>query len=131
MDLSTFDVNDTLSLEGQWVPIGKTASLKIARMNNENYREFVKKKTKPFRSAIRAGQVDEELMTEIIIQAVARHILLDWKGITENKEELAYNTANAERVLRDKEPFRDLVMSLANDQQLFQEADLEDGAKNS
>lgn len=131
MDLSDFDVNDTLALEGQWVPIGKDASLRIAKLNNEKYREFVKKKTKPYRSAMRAGTVDEDLMVEIIVQAVARHVLLDWKGLTEKGEPLTYTVQAAERLLRDKEPFRDLVMSLAQDSQLFQEAEDEDAEKNS
>lgn len=130
MDLSTFDVNDKLSIEGTWVPISKDASLKVARINNEKYREFVKQKTKPYRSAIRAGSVDEDLMTEIVVQAMARHVLLDWKGLTEKGTDITYSVETAERLLRDKEPFRDLVASLANDQQLFQEAEQEDGEKN-
>ena len=131
MDLSTFDVNDTLSIEGKWVPISKSAKLRIARLNNENYRNFVKKATLPYKGAMRHGQVDEDLMTEIIIQACARHILLGWEGLTEKGEPVAYSVPKAEQLLRDKEPFRDLVMSLANDQQLFNEAEVEEGEKNS
>lgn len=130
MDLSEFDVSDTLSVEGRWVDIARGAKLRIARMNNEKYRDFIKKKTKPYRSAIRAGSVDEDLMTEIIIQAMARHILLDWEGITEKGSTLAHTVETAERILRDKEPFRELVASLASDQQLFQEAEVEEAEKN-
>lgn len=131
MDLSTFDVNDKLSIEGKWVPIGKDAKLRVARLNNENYRAYVKKATSPYKGAMRAGQVDEDLMTEIIIQAAARHILLGWEGLTENKEPVPYSVPKAEELLRNKEPFRDLVMSLANDQQLFNDAEIEESEKNS
>lgn len=131
MDLSTFDLDDKLSVEGQWVPIGKSAKLKIARLNNEKYREFIKQKTKPYRSAMRAGTVDDELMTEIMVQAMARTILLGWDGLTDKGEAVPYTIETAERLLRDKEPFRELVASLANDQQLFQEAEIADGEKNS
>lgn len=130
MDLSDFDLNDELSVEGRWVPIGKDAELKIARMNNEKYRDFVKKKLKPYRSAMRAGTVDDALTTEIVVMAMARHVLLDWKGLTEKGEPLAYAVETAERLLRDKEPFRELVASLATDQQLFQDADEEAAEKN-
>lgn len=131
MDLSEFDVSDSLSVEGQWVEVGKSASLRIARLNNEKYRDFIKKKSKPYRSAMRAGTIDEDLMTEIVVQAMARTILLDWKGLTEKGVEVLYSVEKAESLLRDKEPFRDLVTSLANDASLFQQVELEDAAKNS
>lgn len=130
MDLGTFDVNDELSIAGQWVPIGKGAKLRIARLNNEKYRDFIKLKMKPYRSAMRAGTVDEDLTTEVVVQAMARHILLDWEGLTEKGSAVVYTVEKAEELLRDKEPFRDLVMALANDQQLFQEAEIEAGEKN-
>lgn len=131
MDISNFDVSDSLSIEGQWVPIGRNARLKIARMNNERYRKYIKTKTKPYQSAIRAGTVDDELMIEIVVQAMARTILLDWEGLTENKAPIPYTVEKAEELLRNKEPFRELVASLANDQQLFQEEEVADGEKNS
>lgn len=130
MDLEDFDVNDALSVEGTWVPISKDARLRIARMNNEKYREFVKKKLKPYRSAMRAGTLDDELMTEIVVQGMARHILLDWEGMKEKGVLTPYSIDTAERWLRSKEPFRELVASLSTDQQLFQEADLEEASKN-
>jgi hypothetical protein len=131
MDLSEFDVNDTAAIEGQWVHIGKGAELRIAKFNNEKYRDFVKKKMKPYRSAMRAGSVDESLITEIVVQAMSRHVLLDWKGLTERGEPLTYSIEKAEQLLRDKEPFRDLVLTLSQDAAMFQEAEVEDGEKNS
>lgn len=130
MDLSQFDVSDELSTRGCWVSIGKDAKLRVARMNNESYREFIKKKTKPYRSAMRAGTLDEDLMTEIVVQAMARHILLDWDGLTEKGVKIPYTVEKAEDILRTKEPFRDLVLSLSQDQELFQEAEVEDAEKN-
>lgn len=130
MDLNEFSVNDKLSVEGKWVPIGKSAELRIARLNNEPYRDFIKKKLKPYKSAMRSGVVDDDLMTEVLVQAMARYILLDWKGLTEKGEALVYNIETAERVLREKEPFRELVASLANDADLFREAEIEEAAKN-
>lgn len=130
MDLSQFDVSDELSVRGCWVSIGKDAKLRVARMNNESYREFIKKKTKPYRSAMRAGTLDEDLMTEIVVQAMARHILLDWDGLTEKGAKIPYTVEKAEEILRTKEPFRDLVLSLSQDQELFQEAEVEDAEKN-
>ncbi len=131
MDLDNFTLDDNLSVSGKWVPISANASLLIARLNNEKYREFVKKKLKPYRSAMRAGSVDEDLMNKVVIQAVARHVLLDWKGLTEKGNPVPYSIEKAEEVLEAKEAFRDLVISLASDQQLFMEAEEEDSEKNS
>lgn len=131
MDLDSYNIDDKLSVEGKWVPIGKDAELKIARLNNEPYRDFIKKKLKPYKSAMRAGAVDDDVMTNVVIQAMARHILLDWKGLREKGEPLVYSLETCERVLRDKEQFRELVATLANDADLFREAEIEDGVKNS
>lgn len=131
MDLDSYSVNDKDSVEGKWVPIGKDAELKIARLNNEPYRDFIKKKLKPYKSAMRAGAVDEDVINAVVVQAMARHILLDWKGLKESGKPLIYSIEECERVLRDKEQFRELVAALANDADLFRDAELEDGAKNS
>lgn len=130
MDLDSYSVDDKLSVEGKWVPISATAKLRIARLNNEPYREFIRKKLKPYKSAMRAGSLDDSLMTEVVIQAMARHILLDWEGLKESGAELKYSLETCERILRDKEQFRELVAALANDADLFREAEIEDGVKN-
>lgn len=131
MDLDSYNIDDKLSVEGKWVPIGKNAELKIARLNNESYREFIKKKLKPYKSAMRAGAVDDDLLNAVVIQAMARHVLLDWKGLKEKGKPLVYSIEECERVLKEKEQFRELVAALANDADLFREAELEDGTKNS
>lgn len=131
MDLDSYKIDDKVSVEGKWVPIGKDAELKIARLNNEPYRDFIKKKLKPYKSAMRAGAVDEDLLNAVVVQAMARHILLDWKGLKESGQPLVYSIEECERILKEKEQFRELVASLANDADLFREAEIEDGTKNS
>ena len=74
----------------------------------------------------------DDKLTEILILATARHILLDWKGIKDEKEkDIKYSEQNAVALLTKYPDFRDIVADLANDSSLFKEEEEKEIVKNS
>lgn len=83
MDFSRFLTDEVAEVEGVWKPIGSGAEVRIARLNNPNFRKAFQAKSKANRALL--DQDDEaanELLENIMLELMARHVLKDVKGIT-------------------------------------------------
>jgi len=83
MDFSRFLTDEVAEIEGVWKPIGGGAEVRIARLNNPNFRKAFQAKSKANRALL--DQDDEaanELLENIMLELMARHVLKDVKGIT-------------------------------------------------
>ena len=109
-ELSIYEMYETdmvREVEGFWYKVSKKISVKMARAGGANL-EFSKEmelKTRPHRKrggAFEGDNVDIELATELMKEAFADKIILDWKGMT-NKEskKIAYSPAAARKLLID------------------------------
>lgn len=135
MDLTRFKADPVLEDEGVWTSVdaGTEASIKIARIGNRRYREAMTRRLKPFRRALRNGTLDEKVTEKITAEVLAETILLDWKGLTQNGVPLSYSPEAAKELLCDNrfKDFRDLVVELAGDLELYRQQDIEDAEKTS
>lgn len=134
MDLSRFKTDTALEDEGVWTTIDAAtdAEIRIARIGNRRYRETMARRLKPYRRALRAGTLDESVTERITAEVLAETVLLDWRGLTVGDEPLPYSRDKARDLLLDPafRDFRDLVVELAGELDLYRERDLEDAEKN-
>lgn len=134
MDLTRFKADPVLEDEGVWTSVdaGTEASIKIARIGNRRYREAMTRRLKPYRRALRNGTLDEKVTEKITAEVLAETILLDWKGLTQDGVPLTYSPDAAKDLLCDNrfKDFRDLVVELAGDLELYRQQDIEDAEKN-
>ena len=133
----SFEINELktdkkMEAEGVWVKEEGGLELKIARLDNPEYRRFVAKKSKPFRRQIARGNIESlsDKMENIIREAFARFILLDWKNLTEKGKELKYTYENAYRILGIKD-FFEIVESHAANAEIYRQETIKDAEKNS
>lgn len=56
----------------------------------------------PHREAIRAGKLDPALRRQIMAEALAAAVLVDWRGLTLSGEALAYDAETATNLLGDE-----------------------------
>jgi hypothetical protein len=135
MDLTRFKADPQLEDEGVWtsVDVGTGARIKIARIGNRRYREAMTKRLKPYRRALRNGTLDERVTEQITAEVLAETVLLDWQGLTDGGAPLTYSAEAARTLLCDTrfKDFRDLVVEMASDLELYRQQDLEDAEKNS
>lgn len=121
MDLKKdFSTNKKLEDEGVWIDIGDGAKLKIARAGNKQANAVSKQLAKPYMAQIQYGKLSDEVATQIAVEVMAKAILLDWKGIQYDGQEMPYNTDNAIKILTELPDFRDYVSQVANERKTFQ-----------
>jgi len=124
LPLSKFRSNPVKSEEGVWIEYPEEGfALKIARMGNAKY-------TQEIVSMRRGKQIASPLVEEISpsaveaiqMKAMAKHILLDWRGITDdNGEEIPFSPEKAYEIISDPQyrDFYTLVQTLAADAKNF------------
>lgn len=130
MDLKKFKTNQQSEQEGVWVPLDKGTKVLIARTGNPRYKEYLRNKLSPYRLQLKTNSMDEEVAQRIIIETLAKTILLDWEGIQENGETIPYNYANAVDILTKYKDFRELISTTAEEMDLFKDEEEKEVVKN-
>lgn len=138
MDIAKFRSDSRAEDEGLWVPLDGDggpdgARLKLARIGNRRYREAMQRRMKPYRRALRAGTLDEATAEAVTAEVLAETVLLDWRNLDLDGQRLAYSVETARRLLADPafRDFRDLVVELAGDMEVYRAREIEDAEKNS
>src|SRR5690554_1250966 len=121
MDVKKLKTDTDAEVSGVWVPIDDETELLIARLGNPRYRDAMARKGRPYRTAARNNTLPEDILTKILIEAIAETVLLGWKNFKEDGVELEYSPATAKRLLEDYPDFRDLVVGLAGDAELYRQ----------
>jgi len=125
-----FGVDEQLELNGQWFVLNNEkqpdgsiieVAVKIARTNNSRYRELLRQKLRPIQQSLQKGFFDGDSGDPILIEVMAKTIVLDWKGFTENGKPLAYSVEKAQDMLTKYKDFRNWVATNADDMQAYKE----------
>lgn len=127
-----FATDEALEVEGRWVEFDDKTSFKIARANNKAFARLFTREYNRNKVALTAkGEAAEKLATQLMIDTMAKAILVDWKGPVKLKgEDLStYSEDSAKRALAHKE-FRNWVQAQADDFEAYKAKQDEDEAKN-
>lgn len=95
MAIKITPVNEQLEVDGEWANY-RGVKLLIARNNNVNFKRIFKKLTKPYKMAIENDTMREEDSIDILSEAMADSILLDWNNFPGDIE---YSKENAKELL--------------------------------
>lgn len=115
MDIRQFKTDEKLEEEGTWFDLSDESSLKLARWGNKNAEGMLRKLQRPYRRMMAFRDLPDDLTSEMMVKVMAKHIIKDWKGFTDNGSDFLCNEENATRLLNESKDFRDLVTSLSND----------------
>ncbi len=131
MDLSRFKTDQKRCVEGVWVALDEETEIKIARYNNPQFRELMQKKLAPYKTLVRANRLGEDLAEKIMVEAYVETILLDWKNLLVDGQKVPYSKETAKKILQDSKysDFRELVVQLSQDMELFRSEEVEETVK--
>ena len=120
-----FGTNKDKEQEGAWVHIGGGVQVKVKRagMSNKPLEFDRAKMFRPFNKQIAAGTLDPDVLREINATLFARHVIIDWKGVTEGGKPVKFSK---EKFLEFAKLFPDFlteVIIAASEQQNFQDAE--------
>ena len=90
-----FATDDKLEQEGRWFPLGEGASCKIARTGNTRYKEMLRAKMGVYEASLQARLLDDDTGDAVLIEVMAKTILLGWEGWTDEGKEVVYSVATA------------------------------------
>lgn len=128
-----YAINLEAEVEGVWRTL-HGAEFLIARAGN---REFNKALAESYRKHQKALEADDEkadqLAAQIINEAIAEHIVKDWKNVGLKGKELPYSKDNVVKLLSMPElrDFREALLSLSEDVEAYRLQEEEAQTKNS
>ena len=117
-NFSSFATDITLENEGKWFPMSKTAQVKVARTGNAKYQELLQAKLKEAHLDSMPDKEANEVAEGIVIEVMARTVLLDWKGLTYQGKEAPVGVEMATTFLKVKD-FRKKIAELASNLDSF------------
>lgn len=110
-----FATDESLENNGTWFPLSDTAEILVARTGNKAYAKklsaLVERNQKLLDMKNDAADAKGE---EIMIEAMAETLLLGWKGLSFQGQDIEYSVANAKKLLSLRD-FRRQVMKFADD----------------
>ena len=120
MDLyKQYKTDEKKEVEGIWVPLSATARIKVARMGNPRYRDCIKRLSSPYRVAGINDQIPPEVYQQMVREAVAETILVDWEGLTSDGDPVPYTRDKALVFCTDLKDFYDFVLTAASSMETF------------
>ena len=133
MDLNNFATNVELSEEGVWCPVDAVTEIRVARYGNRKFQRLLQKLSAPYKVQMERQMMKDDVAEAVFIEALATAILVDWRGMTENGEPLPYSKENAIAVLSNPKlkDFRDLVVSLSQDAEMFRDEEVSEAKEKS
>ncbi len=126
-----FATNKDKENEGTWVELPGKARVLVARWGNIACREYFRRKTKGKDVAIQKRLLPEHVQDAIMIDVIANTILLGWENIFFDGKPFPYTTSNAIYALTELRDFRDTIVKLCEDENLYKLDQDEQIAKNS
>lgn len=106
--------DDSLEENGTWQSLGKGTELLVARNGNRAYSKMLSKSVERHQQTLDLeDDAADKLSDEIMVDVIARTVLLGWKNLSFKGQTLDYSVENAKKVLGLKE-FRKRVMALAS-----------------
>lgn len=133
MDLKSYKVDPVKVTDGVWEDFGDGTSILLARMGNSYYEKELKKLATPYKRQIRTNTVSDTVYNDLINKAVSKTVILNWKGLKEDGKEIKYSPEKAYELLSNPiyRDFRELILAIAQEIEIFKEIEKEEGLKNS
>lgn len=134
--LSKIKRDTNLAENGVWVNnVVDDICVKVAAANNKSYTQHMQRLMKPYQRSYKTmGDSFNEIFNDIQNKAIASSILLDWKNIEDDiGSPLVYSETAAYNLLKDPEnkEFREMIISLSEENEVFRKEYAEDLANKS
>lgn len=122
-----FDADITSVDTGVWAEFSGAKFL-IAHISNMRFQRALARLQQPHRRKIEAGTLDPQVNKDILCQAMAQGILLDWQnvGSVNGEGQAPYSIENATTALKKSVELRDFVSDFSLNLSNFRQAEVEE-----
>ena len=99
--------------------------------SNDKFIKAVERRSQPYKRAIQAGTLPEEVARRMLLEVYADAVILDWEGVRDrNGEILPFNRENCIKLLADLPDLFSDLQQQAQNLELFKREEMEEDAKN-
>jgi hypothetical protein len=120
MDIKkSFGLDADAANHGKWFDLEDGGRVKVAKFNNPLHRAEITRLQKPHLATLRSGVDTTDLVNDITVKAMARHILVGWDGLTLDGENIDYSPEKAEELLKSFPEFREAVAAISIDRRAY------------
>lgn len=120
MEITALVTSQEATEKGREFAFGQDATLIIAASGNITHRKALRRLYEPHAKALAyGGALDPETGRAIDDEAMAEAVLVGWKGIEKDGQELTYTKENALWLLRNVALLRQFVLKASEDAALF------------
>lgn len=133
MDLSQtyIETDPTLEKDGVEVKLDGDAAIIVRPMRNEQFRKYLNELLKPYERRIQQKRMDSKLQDDLTRKAVAKFVLIGWKGIEVDGKAVKYSPEKAIELMERFEDFQEDVLTAALSRETFRSEVVEENEKNS
>lgn len=135
MRLSQTKTDPTLERDGVWVAIRYGVEVKVARAGNpraEAWRARLAPEDRRLLDNPSLFKGREERIIELLTDAIAETMLLDWRGVEDDDgEPLPYSPAEGKKAMQEYDWLRDDVHEAATTRETFFRLEVEEVGKHS
>ena len=133
MNLDDLFIDEEVGQSGIWVDFYSGSKLKLASTENAQYKAYLAKLARKHRLQLDQANDDSTgLIQEITAEAMAKHVLLDWRNVTLGGEQNAkYTPEKGKLALLNAPKLREFVSEQASDSSNFKKQLVEDVKKPS
>ncbi len=125
MDMNkSFGVDKKSSEDGKWFNLEHGGRAQVARMGCPKYKASVQRLQRPNSALLRSTLDTSEVLDNIVVEAMAETILLDWEGITVDGEVVEHSKDNAMMLLREYPDFREAISAISVERKNFMPEDI-------
>jgi hypothetical protein len=131
--LSAIKIDSIKDVEGIWTDYSLGIKLKIARLGNPAYREYMRKIGKPHQVQISQNVLDDTTIEELSREAIAHTVLVGWENIDDDDDKpIKYSAETATAMLKDPEcgELFNFVVAFADRSENFRKVYLENSKEN-
>lgn len=128
-NINDFKLDKAAKQDGVWIDMGGDAAFLIASFDNPSFTDAFRKATKPYNDL--GKEIDDEAQLEIMARTMSQFIVLDWRGVFDDKAELEYSQDNCYRLLKELEWIRSKLIAEAQKLENFRTKATEETSKNS
>lgn len=128
MGFEVSEIDLDAKTDGVWVEFEGGMFL-VAHSSKMDFQREIAKLQQPYIKKIRDGKLDPKVAVDIVCVALSKHILLDWKNVTNEGQELQFSPERAKKVLAINDDLREFISDVSSNLANFKKENLEEEGK--
>lgn len=125
MKLSQLAYDKEKELDGVWFECPEGLRLRVARLNNPKYQEFLRKQ------GAKSRGITTSKISDWTFQAAAKFLLKGWENLQDEKgNDIPFSVSKAEELMKEYSDLYQWVQEFASDREMFRREELDGATKN-